>query len=77
MKQTTGVWTERWRRLKAAGLTAHQLTEVFAVMSQARAFHYEHLEESAAQQLRDVIREGELKEQLRRTRYTKNRMVSA
>ena len=54
--QKMRVWGERFMILKNEnGLTDNQLKSVFAMLSQARAFRFNHIEESAWRQLKVVL----------------------
>ena len=54
--QKIAVWGERFMILKnEMGLTDDQLKSVFTMLSQARAFRFNHIEESAWNQLKVVI----------------------
>ena len=55
-----GVWGERFRKLKEEDhLSDKQLESVFSMLSEARAFRFRHIEESAWRQLKEVLNDDE------------------
>lgn len=48
-------WTERFEKLREEGLSDRQLEVVFAMLSDARVFHYAWLEVSARAQLDKLL----------------------
>jgi len=54
----TNVWTVRFRKLRKEGLDAVQMEEVWKILSETKAFHYQWLEHSAREQFDEVMMNG-------------------
>ncbi len=55
-------WTQRWKRLRKAGLSEEQLMVLFKELSYMKAFRFYWLERSAFVQLQEVLRAEREKE---------------